>query len=90
MLATPAARPSVGVKVAVRVWPMPLIAPSVPLATAISPSMKLASGSSLKLKVMVAVWPILSAALLLVMATVGASVSTLRPGLTPAPPRLRA
>jgi hypothetical protein len=59
MLAEPEARLAVGVKTAVRVKPDPLIAPSVPPATTTSPLLpsqaKVLPGSSLKLKVMVAV-----------------------------------
>ena len=47
-------------------------------------------GASLKVKVMVAVSPILSAATLLVIASVGASVSMLMVGAVPAPPLLPA
>ena len=47
-------------------------------------------GASLKVKVMVAVSPILSAATLLVIASVGASVSMLMVGVVPEPPLLPA
>ena len=81
MLALPEARLAVGVKVAVRVRPLPLISLSVPPVTAMSPAVpshaKLVAGSSLKVKVMVAVSPILSVSLLLVIASVGARVSRL-------------
>ena len=90
MLAVPEARPGVGVKVAVRVRPLPLIVPSVPPVKLTSLLTKLDPGSSLKLKVMVAVWPALSAALLLVIASVGASVSTLIASGVAATPLLRA
>ena len=79
MLAVPPLVLAVGVKVAVRVRPLPEIAPSVPPVTTTSPlvpfQVKVAPGSSLKVKVTVAVSPILSALTLLVMARVGASVS---------------
>ena len=47
-------------------------------------------GASLKVKVMVAVWPALTALTLLVMASVGAKVSILMVGVVPAPPLLPA
>ena len=72
----PEARPAVGVKTALRLRPLPLSAPSVPPVTAMSLPMKLLPGSSLKAKVRVAVSADLSAALLLVISTVGATVST--------------
>ena len=81
MLALPEAKLAVGVKVAVRVRPLPLIAPSVPPVTTTSPAVpfhvKVPPGSSLKVKVMVAVSPALSVALLLVIVSVGAVVSTM-------------
>ena len=68
-----------GVKVAVRVRPVPLNAPSVPPVVAMSPASKLAPGSSLKLKVMVAAVSAppaaLSSALSLVITTLGAWLS---------------
>ena len=83
MLALPEARLAVGVKVAVRVRPLPLISLSVPPVTTTSPSepfqAKLMPGSSLNEKVMVAVSSDLSASLLLVMERVGARVSRVRP-----------
>ena len=79
MLALPEARLAVGVKVAVRVRPLPLIAPSVPPLTATSPVLpfqaNVAPGSSLKVKVTVAVSPVFTAPTLLVIARVGAVVS---------------
>ena len=94
MLALPEARLAVGVKVAVRVKPEPLMAPNVPPLTTTSPvlpfQVNVELGSSLKVKVMVAVSPILSALTLLVMASVGASVSMLMLGEVPAPPVLPA
>ena len=47
-------------------------------------------GASLKVKVMVALSPIFTAATLLVIAKVGASVSMLMSGVLPAPPLLPA
>ena len=90
MLALPEARSAVGVKVALRVRPVPLMAPSVPPVVVTSPAAKLLPGSSLKVKVTVAVSPALTAAVLLVMARVGASVSMLIVGVVPAPPLLPA
>ena len=59
ILAVPEATLAVGVKVAERVSPVPLMAPSVPPLTTTSPlvpfQVKLAPGSSLKVKVTVAV-----------------------------------
>ena len=90
----PEARLAVGVKVAVRVKPVPLIAPKVPPVTTTSPVVpfhaNVLPGSSLKVKVMVAVWPALTAVTLLVIASVGATVSMLILGVVPAPPLLPA
>ena len=76
---------AVGVKVAVRVKPAPLIAPKVPPLTTTSPAepsqAKVDPGSSLKVKVMVAVSPAFTALTLLVIASVGARVSTLTGGV---------
>ena len=74
MLALPEARLAVGVKVAVRVNPVPLMLPSVPPVVVMSPSTN-PVGASLKVKVIVAVSPTFSAATLLVIDSVGASVS---------------
>jgi hypothetical protein len=90
MLAEPVARPAVGVKVAVRVRPVPVMPLSVPPPTTKSLPVKLAPGSSLKVKVMVAVWPAFTAPTLLLMASVGGSVSMLIEGVGPAPPALPA
>ena len=64
MLAEPLFVPGVGVKVAVRTKPEPEIAPSVPPVTTTSPDVpfqvKVEFGSSVKVKVMVAVSPIFS------------------------------
>ena len=89
-LATPLARSSVGVKVAVRVSPLPPMAPSVPPVVTTSASVKLLPGSSLKLKVMVAVSPFLTVDLLLLMTSLGAKVSILMTGVRPATPLLPA
>ena len=94
MLALAEARPGVGVKVAVRVRPVPLMALKVPPLTTTSPVLpfqtKLLPGSSLKVKVMVAVSPDLTAATLLLMASVGAKVSIAIVGVVPAAPPLPA
>ncbi len=70
---------AVGVKVAVRVRPEPLMAERVPPETTTSPVVpsqtKELPGSSEKVKVMVAVCPAIKAAELLMMASVGARVS---------------
>ena len=76
---------AVGVNVAVRVRPVPLIALKVPPVVTISLSIK-PTGASLKVKVIVAVSPALTALALLVMAKVGARVSMLMLGVVPAPP----
>jgi hypothetical protein len=69
----------VGVKIAVRVSPEPEIAERVPPETTTSPVLpsheKEEPGSSEKVKVMVAVWPSIKAAELLVMVRVGGRVS---------------
>ena len=62
---------------------------SVPLLVTTSPAAK-PVGASLKVKLMVAVSPALSADLLLVMASVGARVSMAMVGVVPAPPLLPA
>jgi hypothetical protein len=80
----------VGVKIAVRVSPVPLIAPRVPPDMVRSPvvpfHVKLVPGSSENVKVMFAVSPTFSAATLDVIATVGASVSIVIEGEIPADP----
>ena len=85
---------AVGVKVAVRVRPVPLIAPRVPPETVRSPAVpfhaKLVPGSSEKVNVMVAVSPTFSVVTLDVIATVGASVSMIMEGDVPADPVLPA
>ena len=80
----------VGVKVAVRTRPVMVKPLSVPPETAISDSAKLEPGSSLKVKLIVAVWPEGSVLVLLVIATVGASVSMVIEGVVPALPVLPA
>ena len=94
MLALPLARLAVGVKRAVRVRPVPLIAPRVPPAITRSPELpsqaKLVPGSSENVKVILAVSPAFSAFVLAVMATVGVSMSMLILGVTPAEPLLPA
>ncbi len=69
-----------GVKTAVRVSPVPLIAPRLPFDTTTSPAVpfhaKLLPGSSEKVKVMLAVEPASSVEIFDVISTVGAVVST--------------
>ncbi len=65
-----------GVKVAVLVSPVPLSVPIVPPVTTISPSIKDVPGSSVKVKVIVAVSPLFSVDLSLVMVAIGRNVST--------------
>ena len=94
MLARPPDTPAVGVKIAVRVLPVPLMALSVPPETSTSPvlpfQLKELPGSSLKVKVMVAVCPPIRADLSLLMLSVGARVSMLTEGVTAATPALPA
>jgi len=94
MLAEPLERLAVGVKVAVLVSPVPLIAPSVPPEMVRSPVVpfqaKLMPGSSEKVKVMAAVSPTFSAVTFDVMVTVGESVSMVIEGDEPADPVLPA
>ena len=94
MLAEPLDKLAVGVKTAVRLRPVPLMAPKVPPETVRSPvvpfQVKLAPGSSENVKVIFAVWPIFSVATLDVIATVGASVSIVIEGEVPAEPVLPA
>ncbi|CAB5707178.1 Uncharacterised protein [Comamonas aquatica] len=79
MLAVPPFVLAAGVKVAVRVVPVPEMALKVPPVTTTSPvvpsQVKVLPGSSLNVKVMVAVSPILSVDTLLVIPNVGAVVS---------------
>ena len=83
-----------GVKVAVRIAPVPVMAESVPPVTTTSPVVpfheKELPGSSEKVKVMVAVSPLFKVEALLVMAREGAWVSKVRDGVVPAPPLLPA
>ena len=85
ILAVPETTLAVGVKVAVRVKPVPLILPKVPPLTSTSPALdahtKLLPGSSLNVKVMAAVSPAFKALISEVMLTVGAVVSTKYSGL---------
>ena len=89
MLAVPEARLAVGVKTAVRVVPLPLIAPSVPPVVVMSASVN-PVGASLKLKVTVAVSPDLTVETPLVIDTEGPRVLILIDGVVPAPPELPA
>ena len=81
-LAVPALTPEVGVRSAVRVSGLPVVlsALKVPPETTTSPLVpshtKLLPGSSLKVKVIVAVWPEIKALVLLVTVAVGRVVST--------------
>ena len=94
MLAEPLDKLAVGVKVAVRDNPVPLIALKVPPDTFKSPAVpfqaKLVPGSSENVNVMVAVSPTFSAATFEVIATVGAKVSIVIEGEAPAEPVLPA
>ena len=81
-----------GVKVAVRVVLVGLaraLRVPVPLV-AVTSLRSNPSGVSLNVKVRVAVWPVDSAVVLLLTVTVGARVSMLMVGVSPAPPRLPA
>ena len=94
MLAEPLDKLEVGVKTAVRLRPVPLMAPKVPPETVRSPAVpfhaKLAAGSSENVNVMVAVSPTFSVATLVVIATVGATVSMVIEGEAPPAPVLPA
>lgn len=85
MLAVPETTLAVGVNVAVRVKPVPLILPRVPPLTTTSPALdaqtKLLPGSSLNVKVMAAVSPDFKVVTSEVMLTLGAVVSTKYSGL---------
>jgi hypothetical protein len=85
MLALPEARLAVGVKVAVRVRPVPLNALNVPPVVTMSASTK-PTGASLNVKVTAEVSPAFRVLTLLVMVSVGAKVSMLMLGVVPAPP----
>src|ERR1700687_2106220 len=79
MPAVPALVPAGGVNVAIRVRPEPEVAPRGPPVTTTSPDepfqVNVAPGSSLKVKVTVAVSPIFSRDTSLVIASVGGVVS---------------
>jgi hypothetical protein len=94
MLAEPLDKLAVGVKTAVRVKPVPLMAPKVPPDTVKSPAVpfhaKLVLGSSVKVNVMVAVSPIFSDPTSVEITTVGAAVSMEIEGEVPADPVLPA
>ena len=81
ILAVPLAKFAEGVKTAVRVRPVPLIALKVPPVTVMSPAkpfhVKLLPGSSENVKVMLAVSPAFNVVTLLAILTVGAKVSML-------------
>ena len=85
MLAVPETTLAVGVKVAVRVKPVPLMLLKVPPLSTTSPALeahtKLLPGSSLNVKVMAAVSPDFKVATSEVMLTLGAVVSTKNSGL---------
>ena len=85
MLAVPETTLAVGVKVAVRVKPVPLMLLKVPPLSTTSPALeahtKLLPGSSLNVKVMAAVSPDFKVAKSEVMLTLGAVVSTKYSGL---------
>ena len=90
MLALPLAKLAVGVKTADLVKPVPLMAPSVPPVTVMSPAepfhAKLLPGSFENMNVMLAVSPALRVDKLLAMLTVGIKVSMLNTGVVPALP----
>jgi hypothetical protein len=94
MLALPLAKLAVGVNTAVRVRPVPLMVPKLPPVTTTSPALpfqaKLLPGSSVNVKVMVAVSPSLKALVLLLINTEGAKESMLMLGVLPAVPLLSA
>ena len=77
MLALPV-KSAAGVKVAVKTWGSKVLSQLliVPWGETMSVASKLLPGASLKVKVSLAVWPILSALTSLVMFRVGASAST--------------
>ena len=90
----PLAKFVVGVKTALRMSPVPLIAPKVPPVTAISPAepshTKLLPGSSENVNVMVAVSPEFRVLTLEVIARVGVKVSIVNIGVVPELPLLPA
>jgi len=79
-----------GVKMAVRVSPMPDIAESVPPVMEMSCSLNVLPGSSEKAKVMMADSPAFKVLTSLVMETAGGRVSKERLGMVPAAPLLPA
>ena len=82
MLPSPAARLLVGVKMAVRLKPLPLSSPKLPPVTVMLPvwlvwsQLQLLPGSSLKLKLMSAVSPAFKAVASALIDKVGKVVST--------------
>ena len=90
MRAVAPAMAGLGVKLAVRVVPVPLIVPSVPPLICRSLTVKLDPGSKVKLKLSVAISPILSVLRSLVIVTAGVTVVTCSAGVKPAPPSLPA
>ena len=90
----PLAKLAVGVKTAVRVKPVPLMAPRLPPVTVMSPiepfHAKLMPGSSVNVKMMFAVSPDFRVLTLEVIAKVGVSVSIDKIGVVPATPLLPA
>src|SRR5438552_17000848 len=79
MFAMPPLVPAAAVKPALRVNPVPVIAPRLPPLTATSPldpsHANVVPGSSLNVKLIVALAPIFNCATLLVIASVGATLS---------------
>ena len=94
MLAEPLDKLAVGVKTALRVRPVPLMALKVPPEIVRSPAVpfhvKLVPGSSENVNVMVAVSPTFKVVISEVMLTVGASVSIVIEGEVPVEPVLPA
>ncbi len=88
----PLAKLAVGVKTAVRVKPVPLMAPRVPPVTVMSPTepfhAKLLPGSSVNVNMMLAVSPTFRVLTLEVIAKVGVNVSIDKIGVVPATPLL--
>ena len=76
-------RPAPGVKVALRVRPLPLRLPRVPLLSVMSAASNVVPGSSLKLKVMAAVSSTPRALTSLLILSVGATASTVMPASSP-------
>ena len=90
----PLAKLAVGVKTAVRVKPVPLMAPRLPPVTVMSPiepfHAKLMPGSSVNVKMILAVSPDFRVLTLEVIAKVGVSVSIDKIGVVHATPLLPA